>query len=364
MMDTCLMRSAGSRTLRMSGAWRAVRVALVSVLAGPAVVHGYADSRAVQIAPFVSVQISEETDEPLRKLRPGGDSGSAADGARGSDASASPAQAPPAGGTDPSAGSAQPRSNTASRDGDELAAARRMVESGKLLEARTTLATLLRRSVNEAESTAIRDLLGRIADVAIFSPRLVDGDTLVEVYTVQSGDRLARVARKYDVPYEIILRINGISDAGRISVGQRLKIPRGPFHARISKSQYRLDLYLQDVFVRSYRVGLGKENGTPTGEWRVRDRIANPTYYPPESATDRRVIAADDPSNPLGEYWIALEGVSGDAVGKRGFGIHGTIEPQSIGKSESMGCVRMLNDDVAWVFSALQPGKSTVTIVP
>lgn len=362
-----LMGAAYSQGFVMDDAIRLARVVFVLFLIGSFSVAARADSPAALDAIVAAFQAPEETDEPLRKLRPGGVAeGSAEDRGRSSAQSRQSGARPEGSGaaSDPSGDSAAGRSGPAANESAALAAARRQFESGQPLEARTALVALLKQSRSEAESAAIRDLLARIADVTLFSSRPVNGDALVEVYTVQSSDRLARVVKKYDVPYEIVLRINGIADAGRISVGQRLKIPRGPFHATITKSQYRLDLYLQDVFVRSYRVGLGRENGTPTGEWRVRDRIANPTYYPPESATDRRVIAADDPSNPLGEYWIALEGISGEAVGKRGFGIHGTIEPQSIGKSESMGCVRMLNDDVAWVFSALQPGKSTVTILP
>ena len=66
----------------------------------------------------------------------------------------------------------------------------------------------------------------------------------------------------------------------------------------------------------------------------------------------------------MGERWIGLEGVKGNAVGREGYGIHGTIEPESIGKAVSMGCVRMLNEDVAFLYDLMLPGRSTVTIVP
>lgn len=298
-------------------------------------------------------------DEPITKLRPEpppASTGSAAVPPQ----SAPPQQAPPPTTIGPAPAPAQKSLPTAPTPA--LDAARRLMDSGKLIEARGALVQLLKNTQSDAEAAGARGLLTRIADATLFSTQLVAGDTLVDIYTMQAGDKLAHVSRRYDIPYDIILRLNGISDAAKLRLGQKLKIPRGPFHAKISKSQYRLDLYLQDVYVRSFAIGLGKNDGTPTGTWRVRDRQPNPTYYPSESAPDKRVIAADDPANPLGEYWIALEGVSGEAVGKKGFGIHGTIEPQSIGKSESLGCIRMLNEDVAWVFASLQPGKSTVSI--
>ena len=89
--------------------------------------------------------------------------------------------------------------------------------------------------------------------------------------------------------------------------------------------------------------------------------MKNPVYYSPRG---EGVIEADDPANPLGEFWIGLVGLDGDAVGKESYGIHGTIEPNSIGKMESMGCIRLRNDDIAMVFSALTEGRSTVQIVP
>ncbi|MBL8879603.1 MAG: L,D-transpeptidase family protein [Phycisphaerales bacterium] len=307
---------------------------------------------------FFAAGTMAAADEPITKLRPEQPPAPTSGETTPPKAAPQPvAQSPPA-----PANQTQSPASAAANASAELEAARKLVDAGKLIEARTAAMAILKRDKNQGEAAAARALLTRIADVTLFSVQPVAGDPLVEIYTVQSGDKLANVARRYNIPYDIILRINGISDASKLRLGQKLKIPLGPFHARISKSQYRLDLYLQDVFVRSFSIGLGKNDGTPTGEWRVRDRQPNPTYYPSESAPDKRVIAADDPSNPLGEYWIALEGVSDEAVAKKGFGIHGTIEPQSIGKSESLGCIRMLNEDVAWVFAAVQPGKSMVTI--
>jgi len=246
----------------------------------------------------------------------------------------------------------------------ETEQARQLLEQGKLVEARQALNALLRDEPPEADATEARALLTRVADETIFNKRLTAGDPLVDTHVVQEGDRLVNIARNYDVPYEILLHINGMASASSLRAGQKLKVVRGPFHARIFKSKFRLDVYLQDTYVRSFRVGLGLNNGTPEGGWRVKNRLENPTYYPPASAPDKRIIPPDDPANPLGEHWIGLEGVEGAAVGHDGYGIHGTIEPESIGKAVSMGCIRMHNEDVALLYKLLQPGKSTVTVQP
>lgn len=248
-----------------------------------------------------------------------------------------------------------------------LDAVRRKVASDdtdKLLEARRELNLMLQRATHPLERTELRNLLDRVGQELMFSRRQTPNDPLLDTYVVASGDVLVHIAREFKVPHEVIMQMNGITDARRIREGQKLKAPRGPFHARISLSEFRLDLLLQDTVVRSFPVGIGKAQSTPAGLWRVSERLANPTYYPPASNPDRRIIHADDPDNPLGEYWIALEGIEGGAVGQEGFGIHGTIEPDSIGKAASAGCIRMQADDIALVYGALAPGHSTVITQP
>jgi lipoprotein-anchoring transpeptidase ErfK/SrfK len=47
-----------------------------------------------------------------------------------------------------------------------------------------------------------------------------------------------------------------------------------------------------------------------------------------------------------------------------GFGLHGTIDPTSIGQSKSMGCVRMGNEDIAVIYELLVEQISQVRVVP
>lgn len=248
--------------------------------------------------------------------------------------------------------------------GGALRSAIQKMQSGKLLEARSELSRLLEAAPTGGDAPEIRKHLAKLAEDTIFNKQHLDGDPLSETYKVQAGDKLINIAKQYDTPADVIMMVSGIASANKLGVGQTIKALKGPFNARIYKSQYRLDLYLQDTYVRSFSVGLGTENGTPTGTWKVLNRLKNPTYYPPSSAKDRRVIKPDDPRNPLGEFWVGLEGTEGAAVGTKSYGIHGTIEPESIGHDASMGCVRMLNQDAEFIFRVMQPGKSMVTIVP
>lgn len=244
-----------------------------------------------------------------------------------------------------------------------IAAALRQAQSGQIIEGRHALNQLLNSSTDERERDELRGHLARIADQTIFSTERHSGDPAIELYRMQSGDVLINIGKRFDVPAEAIMLINGITNPRTIGAGKTIKVPRGPFHARIASSKFRMDVYLRDLYVRSYPVGLGA-NGTPHGVWLIARKDRDPAYYPPSSDSIKKVIYPGDPDYPLGGYWIALEGLEGDAIGKQSFGIHGTNKPESIGRAESLGCIRMRNEDVKIVYGMLHAQHSKVTVLP
>lgn len=252
-----------------------------------------------------------------------------------------------------------------------LAKGRQEYQSGDLLKARETLnAALLSNALSDADAMAARQLISEINQTVVFSPTRFPDDPYGGTYSVQSGDRLATIAAKHDVTWELLCRLNGIPDPTKLRAGATIKVLAGPFHAVVDKSDFTMDLYLGEppapgaqhsMYITTYPVGLGADDSTPTGVWMVEPhkKLKNPTYFSPRG---QGVIDADDPKNPLGEFWIGLTGIDGHAVGKASYGIHGTIEPDSIGKMQSLGCIRMRNEDVAVVYEMLVEGKSTVTV--
>ncbi len=248
-----------------------------------------------------------------------------------------------------------------------------LIASNQLVAARTTLSrTLADPGLTSSDKQRLRAALTNLNDTIVFSPRIIPGDTMVEEYRIASGDSLGKItrARELGVHWKLIQRINGIDRPERIRVGQRLKLIRGPFHAVVNKSEYRVDLYHGPpdeperwVFITSRPVGLGLDDSTPAGTFVVRQnsKLENPAWVNPRDPSDR--YSRDDPDNPIGEYWIGLDGLGDDAV-YVGYGLHGTIEPESVGRQQSMGCVRMLDDDIALVYELLVEGASIVKIVP
>lgn len=216
----------------------------------------------------------------------------------------------------------------------------RQIQAGNYIEAHRELSTIY---WNEPQlRKAIRGRIEKIARSIYFSPQ----PHYMEPYVVSPGDQLRRVAERYNVAWQYLARLNQI-DPLRIRPGQRLKVIKGPFSAVVDLTDFELTVHAHGYYVRSYAIGIGKEDSTPLGTFAVVDKVVNPQYTDP----DGKVVSADDPHNPLGERWIDL-GSS--------YGIHGTIDPQSIGRAESRGCIRMRNADVEEVFDMLTVGSQVV----
>ena len=76
-------------------------------------------------------------------------------------------------------------------------------------------------------------------------------------------------------------------------------------------------------------------------------KVPDPQYTDP----DGRVIASAALENPLGKYWIDIG---------EGYGIHGTNQPDSIGRGASRGCMRMLATDIKRLYGMLVTGCEVV----
>ncbi len=248
--------------------------------------------------------------------------------------------------------------------------AQTLVDNGKLLEARVILNDALQSgTLPITTADEVKAKMRDLNQAIVFTPtaRFKD-DPFQGDYTVQSGDLLGKISVPLNVPYAFLERINAVN-ANRIRAGQSLKTIKGPIHATVSKKRFTMDLYLGalpgqpgSMYLTTVKVGLGADSSTPTGTWEVTrgSKLVNPEWTNPRTS---EVFKADDPKNPLGERWIGLTGIAGDAVGQPSYGIHGTIEPGTIGTNASMGCIRLLHDDVEQVYDMLVEGKSTVLIM-
>jgi len=167
-----------------------------------------------------------------------------------------------------------------------------------------------------------------------------------EPHFVEFGDTLETIAQKYQVPWQYLARLNGTSTE-TLQAGQKLKILNGPFGAVVDLNSFEMTIHAHGWYVHRYRIGVGKDQDTPVGEFTVQVKRENPNWVQPGGET----VAADDPQNPLGEYWIGL----GEHIG-----IHGTIDPESIGRETSRGCIHLADGDISEVFNLLGTGSKVV----
>lgn len=257
--------------------------------------------------------------------------------------------------------------------GQSLADAARLEAGGRPLEARTALNRALHDPrATESEREAIRDRMTKLNDLLILSPTVVAGEPFTSTAVVQGGDTLTKIttANGLQTDWRFVMRVNNISAPNKLAVGQKLKLIKGPFHAVVSKSAFRLDLYIGEpdasgnrLFVRSFPVGLGEFGSTPVGNFVVRpnSKLINPSWRNPRTG---EFFTADDPKNPLGEYWVGVDPADAASAQYTEYGLHGTIDPDSIGYERSMGCVRLAEPDIRLLYEALVDRVSTVRIVP
>lgn len=113
----------------------------------------------------------------------------------------------------------------------------------------------------------------------------------------------------------------------------------------VSIPDRKLALLEDGELLAIYPVAVGAHNSpSPTGDFTIVNRLENPAYYHPG------VVVEPGEDNPLGTRWMGLS--------EKGFGIHGTNMPWTIGQAASHGCIRMDRNDLEELFAMVQVGDT------
>lgn len=224
---------------------------------------------------------------------------------------------------------------------DKVREARAWFEHDRCLPARDMCFQILEKGINvDAEV-----LLGEIHTALAFSRRPMPEKT---DYTVQVGDTLGGLAKKFATTKEMIRRSNNFT-GDVIRVGDRLRVLGARWTVEVNKGRNDLLVKMNDKFFKRYRVGTGQYSMTPTGTFHVVTRIEYPTWYRAGGAP----IPYGDTNNVLGTHWISLDIPH--------YGIHGTWATNTLGQQSSQGCIRLLNTEVVELYLLLPEG-TPVTI--
>lgn len=215
-----------------------------------------------------------------------------------------------------------------------------LIADGDLVAAHKALSWIYFQQPGERPK--ISERIERTAGAVFFSPR----PHILPAHTLQPGDSLAAIAPRYKIGWQYLAALNHVSPR-KIRSGQTLKVVRGPFRVVVDLSEFSLVVRTRSEYVRRFQIGIGRDHSTPLGRFRVLRKVPDPQYTDP----DGRVIPAAVPENPLGRFWIDLG---------EGYGIHGTNQPESVGRAESRGCLRLRNNDIQLLYGMLVTGCEVV----
>jgi lipoprotein-anchoring transpeptidase ErfK/SrfK len=182
---------------------------------------------------------------------------------------------------------------------------------------------------------------------------------------------LELIAERSKAHPDYLLELNPKTDWQRLRPGDQVLVPLVPDfriegivdHVRIRLSERSLQAVDRDgrvLFHCPVSIARNVEK-RPIGELRVEVKVADPNYtFNPAILTaaaaregiTEKFIVQPGPNNPVGSVWIGLNRPS--------YGIHGTPEPEKVGRTESSGCFRLANWNAETLLGALQPGSRII----
>ena len=214
----------------------------------------------------------------------------------------------------------------------------------RYLEARDSYWKAIEKSFDNEIIKEAEKRIYRLNMKILFSP-IITKDS--QKYVVVKGDTLSKIAKKFGTTVELLMKSNQLR-SDLIKPGMEFKISTAKYSIVVDRSQNILILKSDEAILKIYSVSTGLNNVTPLGNFKIVIKEKNPTWY----ATGA-VIPPESPENILGSRWMGIS--------KSGYGIHGTTQPETIGKHITAGCIRMVNRDVEELYGIIPVGTE-VTI--
>ena len=209
----------------------------------------------------------------------------------------------------------------------------------------------------------------KIAPTDVAGPFVPIPDDMIEKSKMQAlgyASPLEALGEKFHVSPKLLQRLNpgkNFGNAGEEIVVPNIESPAPlPKAAKVIVDKSDSTVTLVDASgktVAHYPASTGSEHDPlPLGTWKIKGVARNPVFhYNPKlfwdaDPGDGKAVLPAGPNNPVGVVWIDLS--------KEHYGIHGTPEPSTIGKTQSHGCIRLTNWDAAAVAQAVSVGTPAV----
>jgi L,D-transpeptidase ErfK/SrfK len=179
-----------------------------------------------------------------------------------------------------------------------------------------------------------------------------------ELYPREGKDDIYEVARRFGVSASALFNAN----RGDLLIGDELLlIPKRHIApvpwaqgAVVNLAERNLYLYEEGRPATTFPVTIGMRGWeTPTGEFEIANKAKNPTWFPPDWATEEEPVPPG-PDNPLGDRWMGLS--------QKGYGIHATNAPWTVGRYLSHGCMRMYPEHAHELYELVRVGMPVVIV--
>ena len=201
------------------------------------------------------------------------------------------------------------------------------------------------------QRSEMQPLMDQLAGTVIYSR-----EHLMEPpYVVTDGESLVDIAAKYQVPAELLARINGIEEPFTLVSGETLKVVTGPFRAEVSVANSELTLYLGRYYAGRFPLQVGAN--VPAAEVTL-TVVEKTDKHDFTDAVTGQTLSAGDPNNPYGHHWLGL--ADSDSNAPANWAIHGRGE--ACPDDDRRGSLGLSSGDADDVHAILTIGSSVRVI--
>lgn len=158
-------------------------------------------------------------------------------------------------------------------------------------------------SLTPEETQEVETLLGQLAGDVIYEGP--PAHRLAPQHIVATGETLETIAQKYNVPWQLLAKINRIADPAAVQVGQELKVMQGPFSAIVDLGKRRMTLMLDRSYAGKFTIELDPTASIEEGTWKVDQKLLTPVvggvYGQPTGATEDRGLLITSTTTPTSQ---------------------------------------------------------------
>lgn len=258
-------------------------------------------------APGAAPQANPHEDEPLRappsQLAPIDGEKMAQTAPYQSEAPGNDPYLPPQGNGDPAAPppAAPPATdNEFKKIQDDMASVQEHLNAERLAQALRELTPYLSHpQLSPQQQSEINTLLDQLAGTVIYDR---NDHSAEPPYEVQAGEQLDVIAERFNVPWQLLANINGITDPQSLQAGEKLKVVKGPFEAKIDLTQQRLVITVDRMYAGRFNITTEPDENLRPGDFTVRTRKETPTLDPYSPTAPSATVG-----EPAGK-WLELSG--------------------------------------------------------